>query len=88
MWLRFAVLTVLAACAHAKPSRWDRYGNYTVCRCEGVERQPSPSEADDFRPGERVDLMCEGKVTDCYKSELWPPYPPKKNYPFDPHVQD
>ena len=62
----FAVLVLLTACAHAHPSRWeDPSGKYTSCICEGKERNPTPSEAEDFRPGERIDTFCEGRVHDC-----------------------
>ena len=31
------------------------------------ERNPTPSEAEDFRPGERIDTFCEGRVHDCHE---------------------
>ncbi len=67
------VALLLVACAHAQPSRWKHDGQYTVCKCEGTERQPTPSEADGFREDERVDVYCEGKVTSCRPGALQPP---------------
>jgi hypothetical protein len=71
-----ASATVLLGCAHAPPSRWEMNGKYTVCTCDGVERQPTPGEADGFRDGERVDLYCEGKVGACHPGRLGNPKQP------------
>jgi hypothetical protein len=66
----------LAACASAPRSRGDTNENakagehtYMVCKCDGTERQPTPSEAASFADGERVDLFCEGKVHDCHRGD-------------------
>jgi hypothetical protein len=60
-----ATAALVASCAHSPPSRWLKSGAYTICKCDGPERQPTPSEAEQFNDGERVDLYCEGKVRDC-----------------------
>jgi hypothetical protein len=88
---------VLVSCAGAPRSRWQTnqpeangYGGriYMVCRCDGTERQPTPSEAASFREGERVDLFCEGKVHDCRPGQLGVPVPRSYNAPFDIHNPD
>lgn len=83
-----AAAALLVGRAHAPPSRWDLNGAYTVCTCDGVERQPTPSEADRFRDGERVDLFCEGKVRDCRPGALRNPMRPGESTGYDPNVQD
>ncbi len=82
------LLVSLLSCAHAPPSRWDLNGKYTVCTCDGTERQPTPSEADRFGDGERVDLFCEGKVHDCRPGALRDPRHPNETLPIDPNAQD
>jgi hypothetical protein len=69
-------MLLLTACAGAPRSRWDTNENakagehtYMVCKCDGTERQPTPSEAASFSGGERVDLYCEGKVHDCHRGD-------------------
>jgi len=57
---------ILVSCAHAPASRFKMNGAYTVCACDGTERQPTPSEASSFREGERVDTYCEGAVHHCH----------------------
>jgi hypothetical protein len=69
-----SVLAVfVSGCSHAQASRWKANGAYTVCTCDGTERQPTPGEASDFREGERVDVFCEGRVRDCHAGSLHPP---------------
>jgi len=73
-----ALALLLPACAHANPSRYDKAGAYTVCKCEGTERQPTPSEADSYAEDERVDLVCEGKVQACHPGSLRNPLRPNE----------
>ncbi len=83
-----AAAPLLVSCAHTPPSRWDLNGKYTVCKCDGAERQPTPSEAGGFRDGERVDLYCEGKVHDCRPGALRNPSHPNQTSPVDPSLDD
>jgi hypothetical protein len=88
---------LLGGCRGAAPSLWqsnvpaapgDSGGAYMVCACDGVERQPTPSEAAGFREGERVDLYCEGRVHDCHRGGLRTPVSPHYQGPFRPSLQD
>jgi hypothetical protein len=83
-----AVAALVVSCAHTPASHWEMNGAYTVCTCDGVERQPTPSEADRFRDGERVDVFCEGKVRDCRPGSLRNPMRPGDKVPFDATGQD
>lgn len=74
-WTLLAAMT-LTACASAPRSRWNTNENakasehtYMVCKCDGTERPPTPSEAASLTDGERVDLFCEGKVYDCHTGD-------------------
>ncbi|MBX3230574.1 MAG: hypothetical protein KIT84_00040 [Labilithrix sp.] len=69
---------LLVACGHVNASRYEKNGAYTVCTCEGNERQPTPSEADSIPDDERVDVVCEGKVTACHPGDLRDPLDPRK----------
>jgi hypothetical protein len=76
--MRFACVllglaAVLVACAHTPRARWKAAGAYHVCKCDGTERAPTPSEADGFADGERVDTYCEGDVRDCHLAKKPPP---------------
>jgi hypothetical protein len=66
--LAFA-FTCVAACGAARPSRWEprlpREGPETVCECDGVVRQPKPSEASTPSDPIVVLAMCDGRVHDC-----------------------
>lgn len=61
---------LFVGCGHVNASRYDKGGAYTVCRCEGTERQPTPSEADSVPDDERIDVVCDGKVTGCHPGSL------------------
>ncbi len=95
--LAASLAITLSACATAPKSRWESnelavpgYGEhvYMVCKCDGIERQPTPSEADSFRDGERVDLYCEGKVRDCRRGELQTPGSRRSTGPNNPNTLD
>ncbi len=78
--LILALFGVVAGCASGTASRYRANGHYTVCKCEGRERAPTPSEADSWRADERVDIVCEGKVTGCHLGTM--------TVPGHPHVAD
>ncbi|MFO0735375.1 MAG: hypothetical protein U0270_05830 [Labilithrix sp.] len=73
-----AAALILSACGHVNASRYDKAGKYTVCKCEGKERQPTPSEAEGVPDDERVDVVCEGKVTACHPGSLRNPLRPSE----------
>lgn len=86
------LLCGLVACSGVHRSRWQTstpaLEQYTVCQCDGTERQPTPSEAASFRDGERVDVYCEGKVYGCHIGSVWPPLSRRYKGGFEPRLQD
>lgn len=70
--------TVFSGCGHVNASRYEKSGAYTVCKCEGTERQPTPSEAERVPDDERVDVVCEGKITACHPGSMRNPMRPSE----------
>ena len=83
--LFLALLGVVSGCASGTASRYRANGHYTVCKCEGRERNPTPGEASSWRDDERVDVVCEGKVTGCHLGTMTVPGHPRMADPDEPN---